>query len=127
MHFDARVLFIDVFVEMSFDDAVVIDPESFTERILRNFKSAIHVSSQGRGEIEPDGQREPLRLELCKECSPMSGLRHLEPHELPHLGLIGTTSRREQSSAVHGGILMVHAGWDREGQDDYVTFVWCVR
>ncbi len=57
----------------------------------------------------------------------MSGLSHLEPHELSHLGLIGTTSRREQSSAVHGGILMVHAGWDREGQDDYVTFVWCVR
>ncbi len=60
MHFDPRVLFIDVFVEMSFDDAVVIDPESLTERILRDFKSAIHVSSQGRGEIEPDGQREPL-------------------------------------------------------------------
>jgi hypothetical protein len=46
---------------------------------------------------------------------------------LSHLGLIGTTSRREQSSAVHCGILMVHAGWDGESQDDYVTFVWCVR
>ena len=33
MYFDARVVSIDVFVEVGFDDAVVIDAESFTEGI----------------------------------------------------------------------------------------------
>ncbi len=45
MDFDARVVPIDVFVEVGFDDAVVVDAESFTEGILRNFESAIDVSS----------------------------------------------------------------------------------
>ena len=45
MHFDARVVFIDMFVEVGFDDAVVVDAESFTEGILRDLESAIDVSS----------------------------------------------------------------------------------
>ena len=127
MHFDARVVLIDVFVEMGFDDAVVIDAESLTEGILRDLESAIDVSSQGRGKIEPDGQGEPVRLESCKEGSPVSGLRQLQPHELSYLGLIGTTSRRDQSSAIHSGILMVHAGGHREGQGYRMTLGRWVR
>jgi hypothetical protein len=44
-HFDARVIFIDVFVEVGFDDAVVIDAESLAEGILRDLEPAIDVSS----------------------------------------------------------------------------------
>ncbi len=55
MYFDARVVLVDVFVEVGFDDAVVVDAESFTEGILRNLEPAIHVSPQGRGKIESDG------------------------------------------------------------------------
>ena len=62
-YFDARVVLIDVFIEMRFNDAVVVDPESLTESILGNLESTIDVSPQGRGEIESDGQGEPLRLE----------------------------------------------------------------
>ena len=51
---------IDVFVEVGFDDAVVVDAESLTEGILRDLEPAIDVSSQGRGKIESDGQGEPL-------------------------------------------------------------------
>ena len=50
MYFDARVVLINVFVEVGFDDAVVVDAESFTEGILRNLEPAIDISSQGRGE-----------------------------------------------------------------------------
>ena len=57
----------------------------------------------------------------------MSGLRQFQPHELPHLNLIGTPSRRDQSSAVHCGILMVHTGRYRECQGYRVTFGWWVR
>jgi len=45
MHFDARVFLIDVFVEVGFDDAVVVDAESLTEGILRDLEPAIDVSS----------------------------------------------------------------------------------
>jgi len=44
-YFDARVVLIDVFIKVSFDDAVVINPESLTESILRDLQPAIHVSS----------------------------------------------------------------------------------
>lgn len=115
MHFDARVVLIDVFVEVGFDDAIVIDAESLTEGILRDLEPAVDVSSQGRGKVEPDGQGEPVRLEPCQEGNPMGGLRQLQPYELSHLGLIGTTSRRDQSPAVHRSILMVHTGGHGEG------------
>ena len=36
MHFDARVVLIDMFVEVGFDDAVVIDAETRTEGIMRD-------------------------------------------------------------------------------------------
>jgi hypothetical protein len=42
-------------------------------------------------------------------------LGQLQPYELSHLGLIGTTSRRDQSLAVHRSILMVHTGRHGEG------------
>lgn len=92
MHFDARVVLINVFVEVGFDDAVVIDAESLTEGILRDLQPAIDVSSQGRGKVEPDGQGEPVRLESCQEGSPVGRLGQLQPYELSHLSLIGTTS-----------------------------------
>lgn len=66
IHFDARVVSIDVLVEVGFDNAVVVDAEPFTEGILRNLEPAIDVSSQRRSEIEPDGQSEPIRLEPRK-------------------------------------------------------------
>jgi hypothetical protein len=43
-HFDARVVLIDVFVEVGLDDAVVVDAESLTEGILRDLEPAIDVS-----------------------------------------------------------------------------------
>ena len=66
MHFDARVVFIEVFVQVGFDDAVVVDAESFTESILCDLESAIDIPSKGRSKKEPDGQSEPFRLESCK-------------------------------------------------------------
>jgi hypothetical protein len=43
LHFDTRVFFIDVFIEMGFDDAVVVDPEPLTEGVLRDLEPAIVV------------------------------------------------------------------------------------
>ena len=65
IYFDARVVLIDVFVEVGFDDAVVIDAETLTEGILRNLEPTVDVTSEGRGKVEADGQGEPVRLESC--------------------------------------------------------------
>ena len=43
LYFDAGVVFIDMFVEVGFDDAVVVDAESLAEGILRNLEPAIDV------------------------------------------------------------------------------------
>lgn len=45
MHFDARIVLINVLIEVGFDDAVVVDAESLTEGILRDLESAVDVSS----------------------------------------------------------------------------------
>jgi hypothetical protein len=55
MHFDSRVVLIDVLVEVGFDDTVVVDAEALTEGVLRDLEPAIDISSEGRGKIEPDG------------------------------------------------------------------------
>ena len=57
----------------------------------------------------------------------MSGLGQLQPYELSHLGFISTASRRDQSSAVHRGILMVHTGGHREGEAYRLILGRCVR
>lgn len=71
MHFDARVVFVDVFVEVGFDDAVVVEAESLAEGVLRDLEPAIHVSSEARRKVKPDREGEPLGLESCQQGSPV--------------------------------------------------------
>ncbi len=56
--FDARMCLVEIFVEMSFDDPIVVESQAFTERVLGDLEAAIHVASQGRGEEESDGEGE---------------------------------------------------------------------
>jgi len=44
MHLDTRVILIDEFVEVGFDDAVIVDAEPFTQGILRDLEPAVDVS-----------------------------------------------------------------------------------
>ena len=44
MHFNAGVVLIDVFVEMGFNDAIVVDAESLTKGVLRDLEPTIDVS-----------------------------------------------------------------------------------
>ena len=55
MDFNARVIFIDMFVEVGFDNPVVVDTESFTEGILGNFETAINISPESRSKVESNG------------------------------------------------------------------------
>ena len=117
MYFDARVILVDVFVEVGFDDAVVVEAEPLTEGILRDLEPPIHVSSEARRKIKSDREGEPLGVELCHQGCLVRRLHQFQPDDLSHVNLIGAPSSREQSSSVHRGILMVYAGRNREGQD----------
>ena len=66
-NFHARVGFIDVLVQVGFDYAVVVDPQSLADRILCDLEAAIDVSPQGRGEIKSNGKRQRFRLEARQQ------------------------------------------------------------
>jgi len=54
--FDAGMEFVDVFVQVGFDDPVVVEPESFADRVLGDFETAVHIAPQGSGEEKADGK-----------------------------------------------------------------------
>ncbi len=44
--FNPRVGLVDVFVEMRLDDPIVIDVETFTDRVLSDFESSVEIAPQ---------------------------------------------------------------------------------
>lgn len=43
--FHARIGFVDLFVQMGFNDAIVVQAEPLADRILGDFQTAIQVAS----------------------------------------------------------------------------------
>jgi hypothetical protein len=50
----SRPSLIDVFVQMGFNDAIVIDPESLAQCILGDFQASVHVAAQTGRKEKPD-------------------------------------------------------------------------
>lgn len=48
VHFNAGVGFVDVLIEVSFDDAIVVDPEAFAKRVLGNLEPAVDIAPESR-------------------------------------------------------------------------------
>ncbi len=65
--FDAGVGFVDLFVKMDFDDAIIVDADAFANRVLRDFEAAIEVATQGRCKKESDRKSEWAELESVSE------------------------------------------------------------
>ena len=112
-HFNTGVGFVDVLVEVSFDDAIVVDPEAFAKRILGNLESAVDIAPEGRRKVEADRQAQRRRLKLGKECRSLRSLRQAQPDELSDLRLVVSSGRRQQAPAIDRGILMIDAGRNR--------------
>lgn len=91
--FNARVRTIDVFVQMRFDNAVIVQSQTFAQRILRNFEPSIDVPAQGGRKIKADRERKTTGLQVVQEGSPMGKRRQRHPDELSHLGLVRTAGR----------------------------------
>ena len=61
---------------MNFGDAVVVQADGLADGILRNFESAIQISSEGRFEKKSDRETESLRPQAFKKIGPVWGLVH---------------------------------------------------
>ncbi len=61
-NFDTRGGFVDLFVEMGFNNAIVVEAKPFAERILGDLEAAVEVTPQGGRKKESDGERERSRL-----------------------------------------------------------------
>ena len=65
---------IQVFVQMNFSDAVVVQADGLANGILRNFESPIQIPSQRRFEIKPNRETESMRSQAFKKIGPVRGL-----------------------------------------------------
>ena len=65
---------IQVFVEMNFGDAVVVEADGLADGILRNFESPIQIPSQRRFKIKPNRETERMRSQAFKKISTVRGL-----------------------------------------------------
>ena len=107
-----------MFVQMGFDNAVVVHTKSFTDGILRNLEPAVDIASEGRGEIKPYREGERGELELGKQGGSMGRVYQRQPDQLPDLCFIGPARCGEEAASVHGGILMVDAGGHGQRKGD---------
>jgi hypothetical protein len=104
---------IQVFVEMNFGDAVVVETDGLAYGILRNFESPIQIPSQRRFEIKTNRESESMRFQALKKIGPVWGLVQDGREMFGHGGFIVAAFGRQHSAAIDSGILMVDAGGER--------------
>ena len=54
--FDAGNGFIDMFVQVSLDNSIVVDTKPLAEGVLRDFETPVHVAPQPGSKKKPNGQ-----------------------------------------------------------------------
>ena len=121
-HFDAGMNTVPMLVQVDFQDPIIVDSERLAEGILRDLEPAIYVPAQRRGEIEVNGERERVRTKgskqviavgaTCKGNQNLSSCQHL----------IASTRGRKDAPTIHCGVLVVDAGWDRQGHGQPVSW-----
>ena len=104
---------IQVFVEMNFGDAVVVEADGLADGILRNLESPIQIPSQRRFEIKPNREAESMRSQALKKIGPVGGLVQDGREMFGHGSFIVAALGRQYSAAVHSGILMIDAWGQR--------------
>lgn len=118
--FDARVGFVNLLIQMSFNDAIVVYAKPFADRILSNLQTAVEVTSEGGCKKESYRERERSRLKSFPQGASRWGLDQCQPYLLADICLIGASGGRQQTTSIHGCILMVDAGGDGQGDSECV-------
>lgn len=117
---DARGRSIHILVEMRFDNAIVIEADSFAESILGDFQSAVDIPAEGGCEIEANGEGQGFRAKPMHQGLFMRGLGESQPELLTGLLLIGSSGRGQDPAATDRSVLMIDAGGDRQRDFDGV-------
>jgi len=118
--FHSRAVGIEVFVQMNFGDAVVVQANGLADGILRNFESAIQISPEGRFKIKPNRETENVRSQAFKEIGSVRGLMYDGREMFSHRVFVVAADGREYSSTVDCGILMVDAGGQRQDDEEFL-------
>jgi hypothetical protein len=105
---------------MNFSDAVVVQADGLADGILRNFESAIQISSEGRFEIKPNRETESLCPQAFKEIGPVWGLVYNGREMVPHSAFVVAAYGRQYPAAVDRGILMVDAGGQWQDDEEFL-------
>jgi hypothetical protein len=98
---------------MCLHNTIVIEADSLTEGVLGDFKPAIDIAAERRGEIKVDREGEGFRLKAMHQRSFVRGLRQGQPELLSDMLLIGSTGGRQDPAALDRGVLMIDAGRNR--------------
>ena len=78
--FDARVGFVDVFVQMCLNDAIVVQAKPFANRVLGDLQASIEVTSQGGSEKESNGESERSEEKPIPQGAFHGGLSQCQPY-----------------------------------------------
>ena len=105
-------------VEMCFRHPVIIQPQPLTQGILRDFEPSIGIPTQRRGKEKMDRQREARLPQGLSQSITMGRLGKRNENLLPDEFLVRASLGGEQAAAIDGGILMIHAGRNGQGQPD---------
>ena len=116
-----------VFPQGHLDDPVVVDPEGLADSVLGDFEPAVDVAPEFRDEVKPQVKRQGSVALAGQETAPAGVFRECAEHFLPHERLEPASGRREHPPPVHGGVVMIDAGRNREHQAQEVVGVFFLQ
>ena len=102
--------------QVNVENPVIIKPQGLAERILGDLQPAVHVPTEQGRKMEPDGQGQVSGPQCVQELFTMGELGQGDKNLLCHLLLVASSGGREDSAPVDGGVLVVDARRDRQGQ-----------
>ena len=95
---------------MYFHDAVIVQPQPLTERILRDLQSPIGIPAKRRRKEKMDRQREGRLPQDVSQSTTMGRLGKRNENLLFDESFVRASLGGEQAAPIDGGILMIHAG-----------------
>lgn len=106
---DTRVGWIAGLEEVNLQDPIVVDAEGFTERVLCNLETAIHVPAERRGEVKADGEGQEVCAQGFQQRLALGRARERDQYLPRDQRLVPSSHSREHSSAVDGRVLVIDA------------------
>lgn len=109
------------FHQMDLENLVVINSQGFAQGVLGDLETSIYIATEGRSEMKTDGESQVRRLEGLEDLLPMGGLGRGDQDLLCNKFLEIPPLCRENSTAIHRGVLVIDAGRKGKSQLNLVS------